>query len=205
MTDPYNMVQIGPKRCKSDRLRGSINLVHPNPWHRLPWNIWTVHSGLFKNNFKDEIRRIQRTFLNYAGLVPYAKRLKRVDSICRRDRDLIRGHGKTIINEAQMHKKSGLESLKLISDISYNIANLPKEALRNIIVDDKLRILYCSVPGVASSSFRQLFHDKGGALISPKKNSSNLDSFKRLHQYPSPQRQYMIRNFFKVCETSQEF
>ena len=52
-----------------------------------------VHSGLL-NNFKDEIRRIQRTFLNYAGLVPYAKRLKRVDSICRRDRDLIRGHGK---------------------------------------------------------------------------------------------------------------
>lgn len=85
-------------------------------------------------------------------------------------------------------------------DISYNIANLPKEALRNIIVDDKLRILYCSVPGVASSSFRQLFHDKGGALIQPKKNSSNLDSFKRLHQYPPPQRQYMIRNFFKVCE-----
>ena len=89
---------------------------------------------------------------------------------------------------------------EIISDISYNIANLPKEALRNIIVDDKLRILYCSVPGVASSSFRQLFHDKGGALIQPKKNSSNLDSFKRLHQYPPPQRQYMIRNFFKVCE-----
>jgi len=42
----------------------------------------------------DEIRRIQRTFLNYAGWVPYAKRLKRVDGVCRRDREFIRGSGR---------------------------------------------------------------------------------------------------------------
>ena len=61
---------------------------------------------MFKH-YKDEIRRIQRTFLNYAGLVPYAKRLKRVDSICRRDRDLIRGNGKTPKRQNTNYLQSG--------------------------------------------------------------------------------------------------
>ena len=52
--------------------------------------------------------------------------------------------------------------------------------------------------GVASSSFRRLFYEQGGAGIPLKKESKHLENFKRLHQYPAAQRQYMIRNFFKV-------
>ena len=51
---------------------------------------------------------------------------------------------------------------------------------------------------MASSSFRRLFWEHGGAAIPLKKESKHLENFKRLHQYPAPQRQYMIRNFFKV-------
>ena len=81
---------------------------------------------------KDEIRRIQRQFLSYAGLVPYARRLKRIDSICHRDRELIISGGG-----------------------NFNFGAVPRESLRNIIVDDQSRILYCSVPG--NVSFFQLF------------------------------------------------
>ena len=72
----------------------------------------------------DEIRRIERQFLSFAGLVPYARRLKRIDSICHRDREVLtNGEG------------------------GFNLASIPRESMRNIIVDDQSRILYCSVPG----------------------------------------------------------
>jgi len=133
----------------------------------------------------DEIRRIQRQFLSFAGLVPYARRLKRIDSICHRDRELI---------------TSGQSSQN-----GFSLFNVPREAMRNIIVDDTSRILYCSVPGVASSSFRRLFYEQGGAGIPLKKESKHLENFKRLHQYPAAQRQYMIRNFFKLMVVRDPF
>jgi len=102
---------------------------------------------------------------------------------------LIRGSGTKSISVSQ--------TKRLLED-SYNVNNIPKEELRNIIVDDKSRLLYCSVPGVASTSMRQVFYKMGGGLVTSKKESYQLDNFKRLHQYPAPQRQYMIRNFFKV-------
>ena len=50
--------------------------------------------------------------------------MKRIDSICHRDRDMLtNGEG------------------------VFNLGSIPRESMRNIIVDDQSRILYCSVPG----------------------------------------------------------